>query len=233
MPIRVLLTAGLSALALVAPGAVAATTGPVSGCTVVSDPKGDEDAGPLSAAGYDPRDLDLLGFELHGDGMHLVVRTRSAHLSRPLTPPGYRLSFQTFWSTQSQEAGDRSFKLTADFDGASSVFTLGVTAAGDPAAPDGSGKVYTQVGGPLSGTVDYRTAAVTVDIPYQLISQFAHGRDGMTLYEPAAASYWGFGNPSVSGGSTEVVGSSGYNRLADGALANEPFQMTRAGRCTS
>jgi hypothetical protein len=143
------------------------------------------------------------------------------------------LSFQTFWSTHSQEAGDRSFKLTADFDGGSSLFTLGATAAGDPAAPDGSGKVYSQVGGPLSGRVNYSTAEVTVDIPYQLISQFAPGRDSMTLYQPAVGSYWGFGNPSASAGNTVLIGSSGYNSIADGAVANDPFRLTHTGRCTS
>jgi hypothetical protein len=222
----------MAALVVMAPVA-GATSKPVRGCTVVADPRGDADAGPLTAAGYDPRDLDLLGFELHGDGRHLLVRSRSAHLSQPLAPPGYRLSYQFFWSTHSVEAGNRSWKLTAEFDGASSVFTLGATAAGDPAAPGGGGKTYAQVGGPLPGTVDYRTAEVTVDIPYQLVTQYAPGHDGLTLYDPAAASYWGIGNPSVSQGNTELIGSSGYNRIADGAVAEAPFRLTRSSRCTS
>jgi hypothetical protein len=228
--LRVLLPAGISTVMLLAPCATASSG--VSGCTVVSDPRGDQDPGPLPAAGYDQRDLDLTGFDFRGDGRQLVVRTRSAHLSQPVAPPGYRLSFQTYFSTRS-ESGDRSFKLTSEFDGASSLFTLGATAAGDPAAPDGSGKAYTQIGGPLSGSVNYRTGEVTVRIPYQLISQFAPGRDAMTLYAPAVGSYWGFGNPSVSSGNNQVVGSSGYNRLADGAVANDPFRLSRTGRCTS
>lgn len=216
---------GVIALVGTGPAGYAAGPRPTS-CLSASDAAHDEEP-PPQAVGFERGSLDVLGLTMRADAKALRVVVRARSLARPVQPPGQNLSYRVFWATRPPEAPEQRFSLDAELDGMTAVFTLGVAPADTRTAATGS--VYTQVGGPLAGSVDPARRTVTVDVPRSLLAPYTKGK-GRVLREIAFTSWHGIGNPTVSYGGQAVAGSSGYRRIADTNVTSAQLDVS-APRC--
>lgn len=210
---RLSLLAAMAAVTLATP----AFGAPATPCPQLVDDRGDEVPPPLAASYPTPGDLDIhsLAASTEGSLLRFVLRTRTLTLPVPV---GHRLHYVVYLNPDGGDSPHR-YKIDLDFDQDYAVYRLFRQEA--EADPRGGGDVNLGIA-PLRGRADPRTAILTVDVPLSLVPEL---RAGTNLQQLAVGAFHGVGNPTVVAAGEPRLGSSGYNKIADGAYTDVPYRV--------